>query len=322
MVYIVNPMFYDIIAIVCGVILLYKGGEWLCVGAVSMAEKFKVPRVVIGVTIVSFVTSAPELAVVLNANQNELSTLALSNIIGSNISNFGFILGLLVFFISIPLKPKIKNLWFLMVIVSFLFSIIVLIDGNLNSKDGILLLTIAVASIFYLIKYQHSVVGMEHSQIVLIKQGYKMICYITIAGIMLWLGSEVLVSGVSRLSINLGISQRIMGLTIVAIGTSLPELAASIVALAKKESGISIGNIFGSNIFNLVVVVGLAAVVSEFKVPENYIQLLQRDIMMMLVLTLLLYPLIFILGKKFKLGRLEGIFLLGFYAVYLFFIFQ
>ncbi len=315
-------MVYDIIAILCGIILLYKGGEWLCVGAVSMAEKFRVPRVVIGVTIVSFVTSAPELAVVLNANQSDLPTLALSNIIGSNISNIGFILGLLILFISIPLKSNIKSLWFLMLIVSILFSIILLFNRNLSTIDGILLLIIGTATIYYLIKRQHSVVGMESSQIVLIKHEYKMMLYIVFAGVILWLGSEVLVKGVNRLSIDLGISQRIMGLTILAIGTSLPEFAASVVALTKKESGISMGNIFGSNIFNLVVVVGLATTISEFNIPKNYFQLFQRDILVMLGFTLLLYPLIFYFGKKLKLGYREGLILLSLYFGYFFYIFQ
>ncbi|MCY4162443.1 MAG: calcium/sodium antiporter [Flavobacteriaceae bacterium] len=315
-------MLYDFIAIVCGIILLYKGGEWLCFGSVSLAEKFKVPRVVIGVTIVSFVTSAPELAVVLNANESELPILALSNIIGSNISNIGFILGLLILFISIPLTSNIKLLWLLMFIVSLVFSAVLFFDGNLNTVDGILLLIIAFATIFYLIRFQHSVVGIEASQVVLIKQGYKIILYITISGFLLWLGSEILVKGVNRLSVDLGISQRIVGLTIVAIGTSLPELAASVVALSKKESGISIGNIIGSNIFNLAVVVGFAAIVSEFKISENYIQLFQRDILIMLGFTIILYPLVYYTGKKLKLDRFEGLVLLSLYISYLWYIFQ
>ena len=313
-------MFQNIIAIVCGVVLLYKGGEWLCRGGVSLAEKFKIPRVIIGVTLVSFVTSAPELAVVLNANQSQLSTLALSNIIGSNISNVGLILGVLIVGMSISLKSEIQNLWMVMVTVSVIFAGLLLYNGNLVRVEGIILCGLAFVTIYYLVKHQTSVVGIESTQVVSIKNNYKIIGLVIVSGICLWLGSEVLVKAVNTISIDLGISQRIMGLSVVAISTSLPELAASLVALSKKEAGISIGNIFGSNIFNLLVVMGLASTISEFAIPnEDRIDFL-RDVIFMVGLSLMLYPLLFWVGKKLTLGCLEGSILLIFYFGYFYFI--
>lgn len=312
-------MIADILAVLFGLILLFKGGEWLLRGAVSVAEKYNFPRVLIGLTLVSFVTSLPELAVVLNANLEGLGTLALSNVIGSNISNIALVLGVILLLRPMALEKTIIILLRLLIGVTIIFSILVYLGKAISIFDGILLLIGAISFLVITFQFQKPVISEdEESQVKVLKSQITIISIILIGGFCLWLGSEVLIKGINGISSEFGISLRVLGLTVAAIGTSLPELAASIVAIVKKEKGVSLGNIIGSNIFNLLVVMGLSSVIKDLQIPVEYTGKFQVDLLVMLFISFLMVPLVLV-GKKYHLGYVEGFILLLLYGAYMFF---
>ena len=311
-------MIADIVAVVFGLILLYKGGEWLLRGAVSVAEKYNFPRVLIGLTLVSFVTSLPELAVVLNANLEGLGTLALSNVIGSNISNIALVLGMVLLLARMKLERNILGLLVLMIGTTIIFSVLVFVDNAISIFDGILLLIVATFFLIAMFRFQKSVIIENgQSQVKVLKSQIAIISIILIGGFCLWLGSEVLIKGINGISSEFGISLRVLGLTVAAVGTSLPELAASIVAIVKKEKGVSLGNIIGSNVFNLLLVMGISSVIKDLQIPVEYTSEFQLDLLAMLFISFLIVPLV-LFGKKYRLGKIEGVILLLLYGTYMF----
>jgi cation:H+ antiporter len=307
------------ILFVIGFIFLIKGADFLVDGASSIAKKLKISTLVIGLTIVSFGTSAPELVVnIISAVQGQ-GDLAIGNIIGSNISNILLILG--VSAIICALRVGKGTIWkeiplsLLAILIIFVLSNDGIIDGlgfsALTRIDGIILLAFFIIFIYYTFGIA-KVQGIERDKSIKIYKNRISILMI-IAGLAgLALGGKWIVEGAVKIATELGVSEAVIGLTVVAIGTSLPELATSAVAAYKKRVDIAVGNVVGSNIFNLFWILGVTSTIK----PIEFAPILNRDIIVCIIATFLLFAFMF-LGKKRELEKWQGGVFLGLYIAYL-----
>jgi len=301
-----------------GLVLLIFGSNWLVDGASSLARKLNISDIVIGLTVVAFGTSSPELVVNLIASFNGNTDIAIGNILGSNIFNILAILGITALFL--PVAVKNNTVWkeipfsiLAIVIVAFIAND-VLIDGyqknEISRIDGLVLLgffSIFMAYTFILAKQSGPLMEVEEVIMSTPKSGLYVI--VGLAG--LFFGGRFLVMGAVEIARTLGMTESVIGLTVVAAGTSLPELATSITAALKKNSDIAIGNVVGSNIFNLFFILGISAVIRPlpFSVSSNF------DIIAVIVASLLMFLFVFI-RKGRKIDRLEGAFFLILYLAY------
>ena len=302
-----------------GLILLILGGNFLLKSAVSISLKFNIPKILIGMTVVSFATSAPELIVSIKSALIGSPDLAISNVVGSNIANIGLVLGLTILLSPIKTTKDIYKVdWPIMMFASILF-LIFLNDGMIKAYEGVILIFLLIGSIAFLIKYQKQTEEDVDLEMVSDESISKSILFLILGGFFLYLGSEWFVSGAIDLANIFGISERIIGITVVSIGTSIPELVTSLVALFKKEKGVSLGNLIGSNIFNVFAVLGITSIVSPLILED--LNILNYDIYVMLFFAAIVLPLIFF-PKKHILGRLEGLIILSCYFFYIFNIFS
>lgn len=317
-------MFLAVISIVIGLAVLVAGAEGLVRGASSIAARFHISPLVIGLTVVAFGTSAPELAVNLISAINNEPELAIGNIIGSNIANILLILG--ISSLIVPLTVKASTVYkeipfaLLAVFLVFVMSNDVFINGSgansLSRIDGIVLLSLLGVFMYYvygLVKSEKSK-QKELTDAGNETQNYALATsiFFTLGGLVaLMLGGRMLVSGAVSIATSFGLSEAFIGLTIVAIGTSLPELATSVVAATKKQADIAIGNIVGSNIFNVFFVLGTTSTILPLPVATK----LNSDIIVAIIATFLLFVFIYI-GKKHKLTKIEGSLLLVGYVIY------
>ena len=306
----------EYLAIVLGLILLIKGGDWVLEGAVLFSLRLNIPKIIVGMTVVSFATSAPELIVSINAALNGYPDLAVGNIVGSNIANLALVLGIVVFITPIKIeKVFYKYDWPAMILVTLLFYFSLKSDYSLSLFESVLFIIVLIAYLIFLIFYQKSRVNDQEELNVDKSMKYlKILSLIIFGGFFLWLGSEVLIKGSISLATKLGISERIIGVTIVAFGTSIPELSTSIVAIINKEQNISLGNLIGSNIFDMLGVIGITGILSPIVISD--IGLIDSDLIWMLSLAFLILPLVFF-PNKMKFGRVEGVILLLFYAFFI-----
>lgn len=306
----------EYLAIVLGLILLIKGGDWVLEGAVLFSLRLNIPKIIVGMTVVSFATSAPELIVSINAALNGYPDLAVGNIVGSNIANLALVLGIVVFITPIKIeKVFYKYDWPAMILVTLLFYSSLKSDYSLSLFESVLFIIVLIAYLIFLIFYQKSRVNDQEELNVDKSMKYlKILSLIIFGGFFLWLGSEVLIKGSISLATKLGISERIIGVTIVAFGTSIPELSTSIVAIINKEQNISLGNLIGSNIFDMLGVIGITGILSPIVISD--IGLIDSDLIWMLSLAFLILPLVFF-PNKMKFGRIEGVILLLFYAFFI-----
>ena len=259
----VNSLFY----IFLGSTLLYFGAEWIVKGGISIAKRFGISTLVIGLTVVAFGTSLPELVVSVIAAIEDSSTLAIGNVVGSNIANIGLALALssLIFPITIKYSPIKRDLWIYLCACVILF--IFVFDGRLSFFEGLFLF---IGLIFYILICIYSPTNDEYSNQSHIDHSLvNSILYILGGTIALALGANLFVDGAIFLARYLGISEIVIGMSVVALGTSLPELATSAVAAFKKESAISVGNIVGSNIFNILSVLGITSIVTPLDSPQE-----------------------------------------------------
>ena len=286
-----------------GTVFLYFGGEFLVKGAKSIARIFGVSPIVVGLTIVAFGTSLPELVVSLVAAMSGKEAIAIGNVIGSNIANVGLIVGLTcsLFNVSIGGKGFLRDLN-IMISVSIIF-IIILFDGQVQRWEGMFLFSGIIAYTVYTFftgKKQDADYSEELSPI------GRNIGFLSIGILGLYFGSNLFVEGAISLARSLGVTEIVIGMTIVAYGTSLPELATSIVAALKKEGDISLGNIIGSNLFNMMGVVGPVAIISPLKANSS---LLLFELPVMVIFSLALYPIIMksnIVSRKYAAMLLLG----------------
>lgn len=306
----------NLIYIIGGLGILILGGNWLLKSAVGFSLKLQIPKIVIGMTVVSFATSAPELIVSLKSALNGHSDLALGNVIGSNIANLGLVLGITILLSTITVEKSFyKTDWPIMMLSSVLLFVFVYFDGFISSYEGGFLFLLLIAFLVYLLKFQKPAVVDEMPEDDEELPLYKGVGFLALGSLALWGGSELLIQGAVNLAMQFDVSERVIGITIVSVGTSIPELSASIVAVLKKEKAISLGNLIGSNMFNILAVVGLTSFISPIKVIDT--GLIENDIFWMLGISFLILPFNFVFVKM-KLGKIEGVFLLGIYLAFIY----
>lgn len=324
------------ILFVAGFFLVIYGANYLVDGAASLAKKFNVSNIVIGLTVVAFGTSAPELVVTVVASMEGNNDIALGNVVGSNILNVLLILG--ISSIVYPLTVHKNTVWkeiplaLLAAIMIFILGSDLDLDnervdylstvnsqipllGAIGKIDGLVLLAFFIVFLYYAFASAREVAAENGAEAPAELPTGKSLLYTLLGLIGLVLGGRWIVSGAVDISLSLGMSEKLVGLTIVAFGTSLPELVTSIVAARKKQTDIAIGNVVGSNIFNTFFILGTAAVLSPVSINANT----QIDALVNVGSSILLFSLLFV-GKRHTIGRPEGIiFLLGYitYTVYL-----
>ena len=306
----------NIIFIFLGFLLLVVGGEFIVRSSVALSLKFNISKFVIGMTVVSFATSLPELIVSVNAALNNSPSIAINNVIGSNIANIGLVLGL----ISILGKITVDNYfykrdWPWMFFFSLLMWFFISQDSVLQKHEGLILFLILIFFTLTIIKKSNYLDFKGSIDDELLKtSNFKIFVWLIISSITLYFGSEFLVDGAVNLAKQISISEAVISVTIVAIGTSVPELAASLVAIAKKEEGISVGNLIGSNIYNIGSVLGITAMIKEIPIAE---EIIQRDIIWMLIFALIVIILA-IIPRKNYLTSFKGLIM---FSMYLYFIY-
>jgi cation:H+ antiporter len=298
-----------------GFLILILGGNWLLKAAVAISLRLGIPKIVIGMTVVSLATSAPELIVSLNSALNGHADIALGNIIGSNIANLGLVLGIVTLISTITVQKNFYIIdWPIMMFSSIMLYLFLAYDGVLERYEGVILFSLLIIFIIYLFRSRKTAVVDEMTEDDVELSIYSTIFFFIIGAIGLWGGSELLINGAINLAREFDVSERIIGVTIISIGTSVPELAASLIAVIKKEKAISIGNLLGSNMFNILAVLGLTSIITPIHVEDQ--GLLSFDILWMLYFAILILPLVFI-PSRMKLGWKKGLILLGSYLIFI-----
>lgn len=301
--------------ILLGFVILILGGNWLLKAAVSLSLIMKIPKIVIGMTVVSFATSMPELIVSLKAALNGHADISLGNVIGSNIANLGFVLAIVIMVATIKVEKSFYITdWPVMMLASVMLYLFLAFDGELQRWEGLVLFLTLVLILIYLFKFQKVAVVDEMPEDDVEYPLGKSLLFLVLGGTGLWAGSELLIEGAVSLATEFGISKRVIGITIISVGTSIPELAASLVAVARKEKAISLGNLLGSNMFNILAVLGITSMVTPIRAVDQ--GLIDFDLIWMLVLSISLFPLVFTPGRM-RLSWGEGLILFGSYIVFI-----
>lgn len=305
----------NLLFIIGGLVLLILGGNWLLKSAVALSLKLEIPKIIIGMTVVSFATSAPELIVSINAALIGKSDLALGNIIGSNIANLGLVLGITLLFGSMKVQKSFYKIdWPIMMIASGLLSFFLIGDNLIERFEGVILFSFLIIFLIFLLRFQKTAVIDELPEDDKPLPLYKIVLFLVLGGLGLWGGSELLIKGATTLAIEFGVTDRVIAVTVVSIGTSIPELAASIIAVVKKEEAISLGNLIGSNIFNILAVLGITSIITPITVVDN--RLLTSDIYWMLAISFMVLPLV-LMPKSHRLNWKDGIILLAIYSIFI-----
>ena len=300
----------QIVLLIVGFVLLIKGSDFFVDGSSNIASILKIPTLIVGLTIVAFGTSAPEAAVSITSSLTGNNALAVSNIIGSNLFNMMLIVGLCALLNELKIgRDVIKIDLPFLVIITAILSAIIFIGWNISQIEGILLLIIIIGYISFLVcnakKSKESEI-VEKPKMSLLRS----VIYIVLGIAAIAIGGDLVVDSASDIAIAFGMSETLVGLTIVAMGTSLPELVTSLTALKKDENQLVIGNVIGSCIFNILFVLGASSAISPIAINPNMVV----DIMLMLVVTILFY----IFGKtQDKYDKKEGAILVGLFIIYM-----
>jgi len=310
----------SILWVILGFILLVVGGEFLVRSSVALSFKFNISKMVIGMTVVSFATSAPELLVSLQAAMSGSPAIAINNVVGSNIANIGLVLGITAMVGSIAVDTSFYKInWPVMMFFSIILYYFLKNDNILTALEGGLLFAGLVLFLVYLVKSAKKDTQVEDVDDTLATvSNFKIGLWLLIGAASLYFGSKLLVEGATEIAKSVGVSEAVIAVSLIAIGTSVPELAASIIAAAKQEKAISLGNLIGSNIFNIASVLGLTAIVKPIPVTEP--QILTSDIFWMLGFSAILIPLIF-LPKRMQISRMKGFALVIGYGIFMFLVF-
>ena len=301
-----------------GLGLLFVSGKFLVDSSVAVSKRLKIPRMIIGLTVVAFGTSAPELLVSLQAAFSGYPEIAMGNVVGSNISNILLVLAITALIYPIPVPASsVKRDWPVMMLVSlvlFAFSL----NGSISRLEGGILLSLLAGYILMsVLRARGAVMPKGDSE-----EGPVMKWWV--AGVLflgscvgLAFGADLLVDNVALIAEELGMSKRVVSITMVAVGTSIPEVATSVIAALKKETEISVGNIIGSNIMNILSVLGFTSLVSPIKVSE---EIARFDIPWMLGISLLML-LLMLPAARARITRWEGSFMIIIYLLYIYFLF-
>ncbi len=310
----------SILWVILGFTLLVIGGEFLVRSSVALSFKFSISKMVIGMTVVSFATSAPELLVSLQAALSGSPAIAINNVVGSNIANIGLVLGITAMVGTIAVDKSFYKLnWPVMMVFSIVLYYFLKNDNVLTAIEGGILFIGLILFLYILIRSARKDTTVEKvDESLAVVSNFKIILWLAIGATALYFGSEWLVEGSKEIARSVGVSEAVIGVSLIAIGTSVPELAASVIAAAKQEKAISLGNLIGSNIFNIASVLGLTAMVKPITVTEP--QILSNDIFWMLGFSFILIPIIF-LPKRLQISRAKGFFLVFAYGAFMFLIF-
>lgn len=308
----------DYLFILLGFIFLVVGGEFLVRASVGLSFKLSISKAVIGLTIVSFATSAPELLVSLNAALKGSSDIATGNIIGSNIANIGLVLGLTAIISPLYVEREFMKIhWPVMMLFSGLFYFFLYTDSLISFNEGFALLILLFIYLFFMIRKTMATKFKSSEEIdeKLTSVSYiKIIIWLVIGGIGLKFGADFLVEGAIGLASSFGVTERTIAVSVIAIGTSVPELAASIIAALKNEKAMSVGNLIGSNIFNIASVIGLTAMIKPIQLQS--LEVLSEDMVWMIGISALVLPMI-LLKPMYELKRYKGFILFGTYLVFM-----
>ena len=308
-------MLLSIAAIVVGLVILVWSADRFVDGAAAIAKHLGVSNLIIGITVIGFGTSAPEIAVSIIAVLESVPGIAIGNALGSNIANIGLILGITALLVPVPVTSSVIRSEYPLLLAATVVMIACLYDLELSRLDGFILLGLLVVVMGYMIHSHRSTgevtVSEEDDELMSNAKAWLLI----LVGLALLVGSSrMLVWGASNIAQEFGVSELVIGLTIVALGTSLPELAASIASLKKSIPDMAIGNIIGSNLFNSLAVVGIPPLIREFNID---IAAVQRDVPVMLGLTLMLFVMSFAMkNSNAYLGRGKGFVLFAVFIAY------
>ena len=299
--------------LILGLVILVVGGELLVKGSVTIAKNFKISPLVIGMTIVSFGTSTPELLVSLQAALEGNPAIAIGNVVGSNIANLALVLAITVLIFPIIAERQTKIIdWPMMLFATILFYVFSL-DNQIVFWEGATLLSLLVIFTFFLIRNSRKETKKIEEDAEEEKKGATVIGLLLLLGglIGLYFGSGWFVDGAVSIAKDFNLSDRVIGVTVVAFGTSAPELVASTVAAYRKQTDISVGNLIGSNLFNIMAVLGITSMVTPISVEPS---VLSFDMYWVIGIALAMFPILYI-GKR--IGRLKGVLLLATYVTYI-----
>ncbi len=305
----------SILFILLGAALLYGGGELLVRNAVHLARRFGLSSLVIGLTVVAFGTSAPELAATLLSSLEGAPDLAIGNVLGSNIANVGLILGLTALIYPLQANRHFLKREVPLVVAAALILFPVLWGGQVGRLEGGVLFALLVAYLLYLFRTGDEEENDEdeaddEAEVPL----WRALLLVALGVALLVLGAQSLITGAVEVAARLGVPERVVGLTVVALGTSLPELASSLVAALKRETDLLLGNVIGSNVFNVLAILGIASLVKPLPVAGGAL----TDLWVVLGFSLVLWPL---MARGSRLGRFGGALLFGAYVGYTLFLY-
>jgi cation:H+ antiporter len=314
--------------LLAGLLLLFISGKYLVDSSVVIARRLKIPTMIIGLTVVAFGTSAPELLVSIQAALKGFPEMAIGNVVGSNISNILLVLAITALIFPIPVPAKsVRQDWPVLMFVSLLLFAFAW-DGTLSRVEGIILLFLLVVYIVLaVISARRSTKALQSDKVETVDRDKKpagrqmkgwhagLIFLVSCGG--LAFGADLLVDNAAIIAEGFGISQRVISITMVAVGTSIPELATSVIAALKKETDISVGNIIGSNIMNILSVLGVTSVIGDISVDQA---ISHFDIPWMLAITLVLL-IMMVPAARSKITRWEGVFMIVIYLLYIYMIF-
>lgn len=311
-----NDLIVKLVILVVGFVLLIKGADYFVEGSSSIATRFHIPSLIIGLTIVAMGTSLPECAVSLTASIAENNALAVANVVGSNIFNLMVVCGASSLFIPITVsKETLKGEFPFSILCALILGVLGYIGMVLGRVDGIIFLALFVGYLLYMIISATKAINayQDSGEEIKLIPVWQSVLFIVGGMIAIKYGGDFVVDGASSIALALGMSQNLVGLTIVALGTSLPELVTSMVAAKKGEVDMALGNVIGSNVFNILFVLGIASSISPIAfIVENII-----DIIILIILSLVV---LYFGYTKREIDKKEGIIMLLLYIIYLIYI--
>lgn len=304
---------------IIGLIVLIVGGDYLVKGASSIALRLHLSPLVVGLTIVAFGTSAPELVISIQSAVSGSPDLAMGNVVGSNICNLALVLGLTAVINPVKVQSNSIQVDWPVTMGSALLLYLTVREGFLEFWEGVLFVVLLLLYLVFIIRQSRKDVKamqkmMDQDDIpdAPSKQIWKDLGFIAIGCLGLYYGSEWFVGSAKELALSLGVEERVVGLTVVALGTSLPELVTACVASYKGQSDLALGNLMGSNIFNILSILGLTSMIQSIPV---HVDILNKDIIWMLLITLMILPLMIM---RREVGRVDGLILLVVYSIYVY----
>ena len=309
----------DVILMLLGFVLLVVGGDFLVRASVALSLKFNISKIVIGLTVVSFATSLPELLVSLNAALNGSPSIAINNVVGSNVANIGLVLGITALIGTIHVnKTFYKFNWPVLMIFSLLLYYFLSNDNQLTALEGAILFIGLILFVITVLRTSNLTKKDDSTDALSLVSSFKITLWLLIGGTSLYFGSDWLVKGAVVIAKEIGVSEAVISVSIIAVGTSVPELAASVMAVVRNEKSISLGNLIGSNIFNIGSVLGLTAMIKPIVVDDPLI--VSRDLTWMLIFAMILLPLSLIM-KRNQIRKAEGFALVFVYGIFIYRVF-